>query len=184
MGEAEVLVENYKVNTVIFNTGKYNYLEKALIKTLKEKNINYYKDADSLNLKNNELYFLNTKIYDNENDNSNVIYLNYNNFQFLFMGDAGIEKERDILETYNLNNIDFIKIGHHGSNTSSGKNFIKTINPKTCLISVGKDNKFGHPKESVLKTLNDYCQIYRTDQDGSIMLKIKNNKLKIETCSP
>ncbi len=184
MGEAEMLVENYKVNTVIFNTGKYNYLEKRLIKILNEKNINYYKDVDSLSLKDNELYFLNTKIYGNENDNSNVIYLNYNNFKILFMGDAGIEKEKDILETYDLNNIDFIKIGHHGSNTSSGKNFIKTINPKTCLISVGKDNKFGHPKESVLKTLNDYCQIYRTDQDGSIMLKIKNNKLKIETCSP
>ena len=179
-----MLVENYKVNTVIFNTGKYNYLEKDLIKTLKEKNIDYYKDITSLNLKDNELYFLNTKIYDNENDNSNVIYLNYNNFQFLFMGDAGIEKEKDILETYDLNNINFIKIGHHGSNTSSGKNFIKTINPKMCLISVGKDNKFGHPKESVLKTLNDYCQIYRTDINGSIEIKIKNDGYSIETCKP
>ncbi len=184
MGETEMLVENYKVNTVIFNTGKYNYLEKDLIKTLKEKNIDYYKDITSLNLKDNELYFLNTKIYDNENDNSNVIYLNYNNFQFLFMGDAGIEKEKDILETYDLNNINFIKIGHHGSNTSSGKNFIKTINPKMCLISVGKDNKFGHPKESVLKTLNDYCQIYRTDINGSIEIKIKNDGYSIETCKP
>ena len=75
------------------------------------------------------------------------------------------------------------KIGHHGSNTSSGKNFIKTINPKTCLISVGKDNKFGHPKESVLKTLNDYCQIYRTDEDGSIEIIIKSDGYSIETCT-
>ncbi len=178
-----MLVENYKVNTVIFNTGKYNYLEKRLIKILNEKNINYYKNVDSLSLKDNELYFLNTKIYGNENDNSNVIYLNYNNFKILFMGDAGIEKEKDILETYDLNNIDFIKIGHHGSNSSSGKNFIKTINPKTCLISVGKDNKFGHPKESVLKTLNDYCQIYRTDEDGSIEIIIKSDGYSIETCT-
>ena len=80
-----MLVENYKVNTVIFNTGKYNYLEKRLIKILNEKNINYYKDVDSLSLKDNELYFLNTKIYGNENDNSNVIYLNYNNFKILLI---------------------------------------------------------------------------------------------------
>ena len=79
---------------------------------------------------------MSTREYDNENDNSNVIYFNYNNYKFLFMGDAGIEK--DILNKYNLINIDFLKVGYHGSNTSPSKNFIDSINPKNSLISVVK----------------------------------------------
>ena len=126
---------------------------------------------------------MNTKVYDNENDNSSVIYLKFNNYKFLFMGDAGIEKEKDILDKYNISDIDVLKVGHHGSNTSSSKEFISKVKPKYSLISVGKNNRYGHPKEEVLNTLKS-SKIYRTDLDGSIMFKIKNNKLKIETCSP
>ena len=72
---------------------------------------------------------------------------------------------------------------HHGSNTSSDKEFIKKMNPKYSIISVGKNNRYGHPNKEILNLLNN-SKIYRTDQDGSIIFKIKNNKLKIETCSP
>ena len=95
----------------------------------------------------------------------------------------GIEKEKDILGKYNLSNIDVLKVGHHGSKTSSSRTFIDEINPKYSIISVGKNNRYGHPNKEVLNTLED-SKIYRTDQDGSIIFKIKNNKLKIETCSP
>ena len=132
---------------------------------------------------NYNLEFLNTKIYDNENDSSSVIYLNYNDYKFLFMGDAGVRREKDILDKYNLSDIDSLKVGHHGSNTSSSENFIKNISPKYSLISVGENNRYGHPKDSVLNILRN-SKIYRTDIDGSIMFKIKNYKLKIETCSP
>jgi competence protein ComEC len=98
------------------------------------------------------------------------------------MGDAGIEKEKDILNKYNLSNIDILKVGHHGSKTSSSNFFINKINPKYSIISVGKNNRYDHPNKEVLKNLNN-SKIYRTDLDGSIMFKIKNNKLKIETCS-
>ena len=101
----------------------------------------------------------------------------------MFMGDAGVEKEKEILKKYNLNNIDVLKVGHHGSKTSSGKTFIDEVNPKYSIISVGKNNKYGHPNKEVLNILGD-SKIYRTDQDGSIMFQIKNNKLKIETCMP
>lgn len=127
--------------------------------------------------------FLNTDTYDNENDSSSVIYSELNSYKFLFMGDASTERENDILEKYRINNIDFIKVGHHGSNTSSSKEFIDIIKPKYSIISVGKYNKYGHPNKEVLNKLDD-SKIYRTDQDGSIMFKIKNNKLKIKTCSP
>ena len=76
-----------------------------------------------------------------------------------------------------------LKVGHHGSKTSSGKEFINEINPKYSIISVGKNNRYGHPNDSVLDNLKD-SKIYRTDRDGSIMFKIKNNKLKFEACSP
>ena len=101
----------------------------------------------------------------------------------MFMGDASTTTEKEILNKYNLPDIDVLKIGHHGSKTSSSKNFIDEINPKYSIISVGKNNRYGHPNDSVLNNLEN-SQIYRTDINGSIMFKIKNNKLQIETCVP
>ena len=183
MGDSLYLIDKFKVENVIFNCGEFNVLEKELIKVLDEKKIKYYSCIKELNIDNNKLYFLQTKKYDNENDNSNVIYTELNGYKFMFMGDAGVEKEKDILEKYNLSNIDVLKVGHHGSKTSSSKEFIDEIKPKYAIISVGKNNRYGHPNKEVLNNL-DNSKIYRTDQDGSIMFKIKNNKLKIETCSP
>lgn len=183
MGESINLVEKFKIDKVIFNCGNYNDLENKLISILDDKKIKYYSCIKELNLNKYKLKFLNTREYDNENDNSNVIYTELNGYKFLFMGDAGISKEKDILEKYNLANIDFFKVGHHGSKTSSDKKFIDEIKPKYSIISVGKNNRYGHPNKEVLDTLND-SKIYRTDQDGSIMFKIKKDKLQIETCSP
>ena len=183
MGEAINLVNNFKVEKVIFNCGQYNDLEKELIKVLDKKKIKYYSCISELNIGNKKLTFLQAKEYDNENDNSNVIYTELDGYKFMFMGDASITTEEEILFKYNLPDIDVLKVGHHGSKTSSSKEFIDEINPKYSIISVGKNNRYGHPNKEVLENLNE-SKIYRTDQDGSIMFKIKNNKLKIETCSP
>ena len=154
-----------------------------MIKVLDKKKIQYYSCIKELNIDDNKLYFLNNKDYGNENDNSSVIYTELNHHKFLFMGDAGVEVEEDLIEKYNLQDIDVLKVGHHGSKTSSSEELIGEINPKYSVISVGKNNRYGHPNKEVLNNL-DKSKIYRTDQDGSIMYKIKNNKLKIETCSP
>lgn len=183
MGEAVNLVNGFKVEQVVFNCGEFNDLEKELIKVLNQKKIKYYSCVKELNIDNNKLYFLQTKKYDNENDNSNVIYTELNGYKFMFMGDAGVDKEKDILDKYNLSNVDVLKVGHHGSKTSSSKEFIDEINPKYGIISVGKNNRYGHPNKEILNNLEN-SKIYRTDQDGSIMFKIKNDKLEIETCSP
>ena len=183
MGEAINLIENFKVEKVIFNCGPYNDLEKELIKVLDKKKIKYYSCTKELDIDKNKLYFLQTKEYDNENDNSNVIYTELNGYKFMFMGDASITTEKEILNKYNLPDIDVLKVGHHGSKTSSSKEFINEINPRYTIISVSKNNRYGHPNKEVLNTL-DNSKIYRTDQDGSIMFEIKNNKLKIETCLP
>ena len=183
MGDSIYLINNYKVKNVVLNNDSFNELETNLIKELKKKKIKYYQNVEKIPISNNIITILNTEEYDNENDNSNVIYIELNNYKFMFMGDAGVDKEKDILERYNLSNIDVLKVGHHGSKTSSSKSFINKINPKYSIISVGKNNRYGHPNKEVLNNL-DHSKIYRTDENGSIMFKIKNNKLKIETCSP
>jgi competence protein ComEC len=178
MGEAEHLVKNYTVNKVIFNQGADNNLESNLKTYLKSHNIMY-----SNGLEDELLVSLDTKLYDNENDNSNVIYTKIYNYIFLFMGDASVLRERDIINKYLLTNIDFLKVGHHGSDTSSSKEFINQIQPKYSLISVGKNNRYGHPKESVLDTLKN-SKIYRTDADGSIEIKLNKNEYKVSTFPP
>ena len=183
MGESTNLVNNFKVGKVILNCGSLNELEQDLITILDKKHIKYSKCINQLDISPIKLYFLNSGEYDNENDNSNVIYAKLNDYKFMFMGDAGVEKEKDILNKYNISVIDVLKIGHHGSKTSSSKEFITKIKPKYSIISVGKNNRYGHPNKEVLENLKD-SKIYRTDQDGSIMFKIKNNKLKFKTCSP
>ena len=183
MGWSIDLINNFKVNYIIFNCGNINSLEYKLINILNKKNIKYDICIKELNIDNNKLYFLQTKEYDNENDNSNVIFADINNYKFIFMGDASTTTEKEILNKYNLPDIDVFKVGHHGSKTSSGKDFINEINPKYSVISVGRNNRYGHPNKEALSNL-EQSKIYRTDQNGSIMFKIKNNKLKIETCSP
>ena len=182
MGESINIINNFKINKVIFNCGNYNDLEKDLISVLENKKIKYYSCLKELKIDKYKLVFLNTDIYEDENGNSSVIYLNYNNYKFLFMGDATTTKEDDILKKYNISNVDFLKVGHHGSNTSSGKNFINTLNPKYSLISVGKNNMYGHPKKEVLNILRN-SNIYRTDINGMIKNKVNKNGYTVETCT-
>ena len=84
------------------------------------------------------------------------------------MGDAGVKAEKQILQNFPYLDCDIIKLGHHGSDTSSGKLFLKSVSPKEAIISVGK-NYYGHPHNSVLKTLKELnIEIKRTDLLGSI----------------
>ena len=144
MGEAINLINNFKVEKVIFNCGEFNELEQELIQVLDKKKIPYYSCIKELNIDDNKLYFLNNKDYGNENDNSSVIYTKLNNHKFLFMGDAGVEVEEDLIEKYKLQDIDVLKVGHHGSKTSNGKEFVNEFNHKYSVISVGKNNRYGH----------------------------------------
>ena len=178
IGMAINLINNFKVENVIFNIGQYNDLEQNLIKTLKQKNIPYYQNINKINLENSKLEFLNYKEYDNENDNSNIIYIVINNTKLLFMGDAGAKVEEDLLKEYNLKDIDILKVGHHGSKTSSSKKFINSINPKYSIISVGENNSYGHPNKEVLDNLANSI-IYRTDLDGSVKFTF-TKKLQIK----
>ena len=102
----------------------------------------------------------NNLIMDNVlNNNSIVCKLNYNNFSCLFTGDIEEIAERKIIQEYKNNtkilNSTILKVGHHGSNTSSTMDFLNAVKPKIALIGVGKDNKFGHPNDEVINSLEE-----------------------------
>ncbi len=94
IGESINLINNFKVKNVVFNCGSYNNLENTLISSLDKKNINYYSCSDKINMNKYSLKILNTNIYKNENNNSSVVYFDYNNYKFLFMRDASINREK------------------------------------------------------------------------------------------
>ena len=92
MGDSIYLINNYKVKNVVLNNDNFNELETNLIKELKKKKIKYYQNVEKIPISNNIITILNTEEYDNENDNSNVIYIELNNYKFMFMGDVGVDK--------------------------------------------------------------------------------------------
>lgn len=177
IGGALYLIDNFKVDNVILNKGDYTELEVELIIHLKNKNIKYTNNINKIPLLGSYMYLLNTKKFSNENDNSIVTYFEYQKYKFLFMGDSSSKTEEYLINNYNLTNISFLKVGHHGSNTSSSPHFINKINPKVSLISVGRNNFYHHPNKKVLTNLSNSV-IYRTDINKSIKIKI-NNKVKI-----
>lgn len=177
IGGALYLIDNFKVDNVILNKGDYTELEVELITHLKNKNIKYTNNINKIPLLGSYMYLLNTKKFSNENDNSIVTYFEYQKYKFLFMGDSSSKTEEYLINNYNLANISFLKVGHHGSNTSSSPLFINKITPKVSLISVGRNNFYHHPNKEVLTNLSNSV-IYRTDINKSIKIKI-NNKVKI-----
>lgn len=118
------------------------------------------------------------------NHTSIVSVLKYGNFRFIFMADADKEIERKLLSEGYFNDnsyIDILKLGHHGSETSSSESFLKKIKPEYCIISVGKSNKYNLPSEITVSLAKKYCKsIYRTDEDGSVGFFTDGKVLKIK----
>ncbi|MGN2369585.1 ComEC/Rec2 family competence protein [Clostridium cagae] len=149
-----------------------------MIDALKDKNLKINvikKDTNSIDLGKNTDVTIFSPIkdsYDNINNYSPVIKIQYGDTSFLFTGDAEKEVENEILLDSN-NNIrsDVIKIGHHGSSTSSSKSFIEKVNPSIAIISVGADNKFNHPNKSTIDCLTkNNIKIYQTNKENTIIL--------------
>ncbi len=115
---------------------------------------------------------------DNLNLSSLVLRLEFGNNRFLFMGDA--EKENE--EAISWSQIDVLKVGHHGSNTSSTERFLEQIQPKYAVIMVGKDNSYKLPKQETIDKLNHIgTMVYRTDENGTVQMKSDGNTIEIKT---
>lgn len=181
------LSKNFKIKSVIYSvpltTQKGEY--EKFCKTLQERNITKIevKKDDYLrlgNIKINVLMPPSNKVIiskDMLNSNSVVYLIQNNNKKYLFMGDATIETEKELLNNINtntknlLNDLDVIQIGHHGSKTSTSDNFIKNIKPCIAIIS-SKKEKYGHPNKETLEILNKYnFDIKVTEKLGAIKIK-------------
>lgn len=130
-----------------------------------------YHQLSKLKLDGIVLQNLNLKSHSEENDNSMVLFASIYGKNYMFMGDAPKHVEQSILQNYPHLKVDVIKIGHHGSNTSSDSAFISSINPQLAILSLGENNRYGHPHKSVLATLDRFeVYILRTDKQGSISI--------------
>lgn len=175
-GEANELLSNFCVKKVFINKGNINNIEKKI----NNKEVLTLKNFVIDNIKVNSL---NNNVFNNENDDSTILLFNIYDYKFLFMGDASIKTEEYLLNNYILPNVDILKVGHHGSYTSTSTDFINVIKPKYSVISVGENNIYKHPNKSVLDIL-DNTKLFRTDVDGTIEVKISKKGYKIKTYVP
>ena len=147
------------------HSGGYDRLkEKVKIKKV-------IKDSkDKVNVKYPFYLLLQERISKDENDSSIISYFTYDHLNYLFMGDASKEIEKQLMDTYDLK-ADVIKVGHHGSNTSSDVAFLDFLDCKIALISAGYKNKYDHPSTETLKTLDHlHIHTFCTSTDGSIAI--------------
>lgn len=175
-GEANELLSNFCVKKVFINKGNINNIEKKI----NNKEVLRLKNFVIDNIKVNSL---NNNVFNNENDDSTILLFNIYDYKFLFMGDASIKTEEYLLNNYILPNVDILKVGHHGSYTSTSTDFINVIKPKYSVISVGENNMYKHPNKGVLDIL-DNTKLFRTDVDGTIEVKISKKGYKIKTYAP
>lgn len=175
------IIKTYKIKNIIYTGIIFDspaYLE--LIEEINKKNIPLLIPQKDQSIKLGEncsldiLFpwesFFNKKI-ENLNNSSIIGQLDCKNSKFLFMGDAEIEIENEILKKELNIKSDVLKIGHHGSITSSQQEFLEKVDPKIAVIMVGKNNKFNHPSLRVLKRLEKLkIKTFRTDLDGTITI--------------
>ncbi len=116
------------------------------------------------------------------NQNSIVLKVAYNNVSFLLMGDAGREAENSLISSGQDLKSDILKVGHHGSSSSSNYLFLNEVLPSISIISVGADNDYGHPTQQTLSALEDIgSTIYRTDTSGNIIVTTDGQSYSIST---
>lgn len=175
IGSAMSLINSFNVKSIYMNKGNDNELEKKIIDLANSKNINVNKiNRLKMNISGNIFYFLNN-INIEENKDSLIMYVNLNNYGILFMGDSTKEEELELLNNYELD-VDILKIGHHGSNTSTSDIFINSLKPRYALVSVGLNNRYNHPSKSVIDILDDNnVNTYYSSIDGSVKLILKDN---------
>lgn len=172
IGGLDDIIDNFDIGTVYMpDTKNTDKQVEEFLDAMERKNLNYEVPEVGRKFKNGladcEVMAIDNKAKD-LNNSSIVIQMNYLEQRYLFMGDS--EKEVENLRDWNKVNV--LKVGHHGSNASSTERFLNQIRPEFAIISVGLNNKYHHPSTEILnrfKSLN--TSIYRTDEDGSLLLE-------------
>ena len=158
-----------------------NFVRKAAERNLQ---ITHPEIGNSINLGNSTIQFLGpiTENTSEKNNTSIVLKITYGDTSFLFTGDAEQEEEQDIINAgYDLS-ADVLKVGHHGSDSSTSYVFLREVMPQYAVISVGAGNSYGHPTEEVLSRLRDAdVELYRTDLQGDIIAESNGSVISITT---
>ena len=184
IGGMDNIIENFQIEhfympDVITTTRTFE----EVLDALEEKNIAFETPEEDENLTFSDTVFKVLHVGKDKrdlNDTSIVLKLTYKNTSYLFMGDATSSVEKDILDKDIKS--DVLKVGHHGSQYSSTISFLNKVSPKYAIIEVGKNNSYNHPKEVTLKKLEDLgTKIYRTDEDGTIILTSDGENMSFET---
>ena len=130
------------------------------------------KYQEKMKIGNIEIEMLKSDVSSNDNnDTSLVIKATINDLVYLFIGDASNLVEKDLIKKYPDLKVDVLKVSHHGSTTGTCSEFLEVVRPKIALISCGKDNRYGHPSDAVLRRLEDYdIKIYRSDLMGMVKI--------------
>lgn len=179
-GNAQYLVEHFPVKQVFLNQGNINSLEKSIQTLLLSKRIPWSTLKETVTIDHTTFFSLNTKEYPGENENSLVLYTKLKEKHILLMGDASIEVENDIKSVYSDLPVDILKVGHHGSNTSTSASFLEFIQPKYGIISVGRKNSYGHPSPEVLKNLKEKnVNVLMTSREGMVRFILHKNNYNI-----
>ena len=175
IGGLDNIIKSFKIGKVFFpyTTEKTTTMKtfEEIIDCLREKDLSItaVNTGDKFKLANAkiEIMYVDNLEPEETNDQSICIRLVYGNMSFLFMGDA----TKNVEDTRNWPETTVLKVGHHGSNWGNSQRFIEQVNPQIAVISVGKDNDYGHPKNEVLKRLKMVdAQIYRTDKLGTVLI--------------
>jgi competence protein ComEC len=165
----QINIENNLYFDVLWPSSSQAVSENAINNNALVMKLNYAGNFKALSIKE----YIEEKNYSMSMDSS---------FSMLFTGDIEAETEAILVQKYsntNILNSTILKVGHHGSNSSSTKEFLNAVNPKIALIGVGENNKYGHPGEEVLERLEKaHIKIFRTDEDGEISINIKDNFVK------
>lgn len=156
-----------------------------MLDALERKNLKYIvpKVNDKLSLNNSNIDVIYVGSDESDiNDSSIVLKLNYFSNSFLFTGDLGSNKEKEILNSGANIKADVLKVGHHGSSYSTASLFLDKVNPSFAAISVGKNNIYKHPASSTLEKLNKKgIKVYRTDLDGTILFESNGKDISVST---
>lgn len=176
MGSAKELIENFKVGEIIIGGwSEEQYRDMDFVSMARDKKMKMTVLRRGDNWVAGGAPFAVLSPYEkeeNKNDSSVVLFTELGGLSWLLTGDMGEGGEKELLSTFPQLQADILKVGHHGSKTSSSMAFLEQIQPKAALISVGKDNGYGHPHGDVIGNLEkNGIKVFRTDEDGSIIYK-------------
>lgn len=175
-GNLNKILKKYRVDNIFISHLPEN--QEILENAEKFSNIVILKKGDKVKILGDTLaeVLSDSEKSEEENDNSMVLLINHRGFKTLFTGDISENVEKKINR-----DIDILKVAHHGSKTSTSKEFLENTSPKFALISAGVNNSYGHPHEEVLQNLEKHGIIYYvTARDGQVDFKIYGDKLKID----